>query len=59
MKGADKSVFDLDAGAMVSVGNLRIGLMARNLRQPEFVVPERPDPIALRRLARIGIGFVP
>ena len=30
------TTFDLDAGAMVSAWDLRFGLTARNLREPEF-----------------------
>ena len=47
-------MFDLDAGAMASVGNVRVGLAARNLRQPEFRAGGA-DPTA--RQAGRGVAF--
>jgi hypothetical protein len=48
---------DVDAGAMVSAGDVRLGLTARNIRQPAF---EGEDgPVRLRRAFRVGAAFAP
>ncbi len=48
---------DFDAGAMFSVGNVRAGVTARNLRQPEF--QSDAGPLSVSRQARAGVAFVP
>ena len=52
-----RTTFDLDAGAMVSAWDLRFGLTARNLRQPEF----EADGVMVRmnRQFRVGAALAP
>jgi hypothetical protein len=59
VRGPDATVFDLDAGAMMSIGDVRVGLTARNLRQPTFFVPGQAGQTALTRQARIGGAYAP
>ena len=35
-----RTTADFDAGAMVSAGNIRVGITGRNLRAPEFEGPK-------------------
>ena len=51
------STVDLDAGAMVSAWDVRFGLTARNLREPEFQTPDGPVP--LKRQVRVGAALMP
>ena len=56
--GADgRTTFDLDAGAMVSAWDLRFGLTARNLREPEFQLAE--GHFRMKRQFRVGAALVP
>ena len=48
---------DFDAGAMVSAGNIRLGITGRNLREPEFEGPE--GPAVMRRQVRAGVALAP
>ena len=52
-----RTTFDLDLGALVSVGNIRMGVAGRNLRRPEF--PGDGTPFALERQVRVGVALVP
>ena len=50
--------FDLDVGVMVGLGALRLGLVGRNLREPEFTVSEGVT-VNLRRQVRAGLAVRP
>ncbi len=52
-----RTTVDLDAGAMVSLGNVRFGLTGRNLRQPEF--DHESGRIAVERQVRAGVALAP
>jgi hypothetical protein len=52
-----RTTVDLDAGAMVSAWNMRFGLTARNLREPEFHVEE--GVVRLKRHFRVGGALAP
>lgn len=54
-----RTSFDLDAGVMASVGTVRVGLTARNLRQPEFPVSGGSQSVSLNRQVRLGVALVP
>ena len=54
---ADNSI-DLDVGGMASRGRVRLGIVARNLREPSFdAVPT--GRIRLRRQVRAGVAVMP
>lgn len=58
--GRARNAFDLDAGALAIAGPLRVGLVARNLREPAFASDAGgADPFTLRRHVRLGLAFVP
>ncbi|HVB38600.1 MAG TPA: conjugal transfer protein TraF [Vicinamibacterales bacterium] len=57
--GRTESAFDLDLGAMASFGPLRLGIVARNVRQPEFQAPDGGAPVQLTRQVRIGAAVAP
>lgn len=59
VSGPEASAFDLDAGLMVAAGSVRAGLVARNLREPEFEVAGQSDPLTLERQVRVGVAYVP
>jgi hypothetical protein len=46
---------DLDIGAMAKVGHLRLGVMVRNAREPEF--RSGAEVVKLRRHARAGVAL--
>ena len=46
---------DLDVGAMVALGRTRLGLVIKNLREPEF--GEGANRLVLRRQTRVGVAF--
>jgi hypothetical protein len=48
---------DFDAGAMVSVGSVRLGITGRNMREPEF--ESAADPLVMKRHFRFGAAVVP
>ena len=52
-----RTTFDLDAGAMVSAWDLRFGLVARNLREPEFETES--GSMTVKRQFRIGAALAP
>jgi hypothetical protein len=49
VNGAGQTAFDLDVATMASMGDVRVGLTARNLRQA----------VDTQRQARLGAAFVP
>jgi hypothetical protein len=52
-----RRTLDLDAGAMLSLGNVRLGVTARNLRQPEF--QGDLGAFLMKRQVRAGVALVP
>src|SRR5262249_1534011 len=56
------NALDLDLGVMYDARVFRLGAVARNLLQPSFNVPAgsaTPDPISLKRTARMGLAVMP
>jgi hypothetical protein len=49
--------FDVDAGAMVTVGRWRAGLAARNLSAPSFDAPADGEPLRVDREVRAGVAW--
>jgi hypothetical protein len=52
-----RTTLDLDVGAMYSVRDFRVGLTARNLRQPEF--DDQFGSFSLDRQVRLGVALAP
>jgi hypothetical protein len=52
-----RTAFDIDLGALVSLGKVRVGVTARNVLQPEF--PGELIPFPLERQVRAGVALVP
>lgn len=52
-----RTTLDLDAGAMLSAWDMRFGVVARNLRRPEFASDS--SPVRLRREVRVGAALAP
>ncbi|MEO5740571.1 MAG: conjugal transfer protein TraF [Vicinamibacterales bacterium] len=52
-----RTTVDFDAGAMVSAWDMRFGLAARNLREPEFQLES--GVMRLHRQLRVGAALVP
>ena len=52
-----RTTADLDAGAMVSVWNVRFGLTARNITEPEF--QDEGEKVRMTRQFRVGAALVP
>lgn len=52
-----RTTVDIDAGAMVSAWDVRFGLTARNILEPEFEAA--PDPVRMKRQFRVGAGYAP
>src|SRR5688572_1952401 len=52
-----RTTIDLDAGAMVSVWDMRLGVTARNLRSPDF--PAQGGTVRMSRQVRVGAALVP
>jgi len=59
LSGRTSGVFDLDLGAMETIGPFRLGIVARNVRQPQFQGPAGVDPVTLRRQVRVGAAVAP
>ncbi|MBI1874038.1 MAG: conjugal transfer protein TraF, partial [Acidobacteria bacterium] len=64
LAGKTTTSFDLDAGALATLGAMRVGVVVRNLRAPEFASAEgRSGGVArtfeFRRQARIGVAVMP
>jgi F plasmid transfer operon, TraF, protein len=58
LDGEGSTKLDLDLGVMLLVGAARIGLTARNMREPDFDTPEE-DVLSLERQVRLGFAVVP
>ncbi|MDE3155650.1 MAG: conjugal transfer protein TraF [Acidobacteriota bacterium] len=57
--GRTGSAFDLDLGAMASYGPIRLGIVAKNVREPEFQAPDGGTPVQLTRQVRVGAAVAP
>ena len=55
LNGRSTIRFDLDVGVMIDVGAVRVGLVGRNLREPEFAVSDDAT-VTLRRQFRAGLA---
>src|SRR5688572_2762291 len=55
--GADSTRFDVDAGLMIAVERLRVGLVARNLTTPTFALAGGDSEIELSREVRVGAAW--
>jgi hypothetical protein len=53
-----RTMADFDIGALVSVGNVRVGVTGRNLREPEYEVEDEGRTEVERQL-RVGAALVP
>jgi hypothetical protein len=51
------TTFDVDAGAMYSAADFRVGMTARNLRKPTF--DTELGPFSIARVVRVGVAFAP
>ena len=58
LNGRSTIRFDLDVGVMIGVGAVRVALVGRNLREPEFAVSDDAT-IILRRQFRAGLSVRP
>ena len=56
-EGPRRTTFDLDVGAMVSLGLMRVGITGRNLREPDF--PVAGTEVEMDRQVRAGVALVP
>ena len=56
-RSESRTTVDLDAGAMASVWGVRLGLTARNLREPEFQTGD--GTVRLNRQFRVGAALAP
>lgn len=52
-----RTTVDFDTGAMVSAWDVRFGLTARNLREPEF--PSGGEQVRMHRQFRVGVALAP
>lgn len=57
--GADSTTFDVDAGLMIAVERIRVGLVARNLTTPTFAQAGEASEIELSREVRVGAAWGP
>ena len=58
LAGPTDNTFDLDVGAMLDLGSVRLGVVARNLREPSFKTASG-SVVALDRHIRAGLAVVP
>lgn len=58
LEGSSRTTFDLDVGVLASSAHVRLGLMVKNLRSPEFRAIAG-NAIALPRQARAGVAVLP
>ena len=58
LSGRSTTRLDLDAGVMIGVGAVRVALVGRNLREPEFAVSDDAA-LNLRRQVRVGLSVRP
>lgn len=56
--GKATNAFDVDVGVMLSLRRARIGLVARNLREPGFETPDGVE-VSLERQVRAGLAVLP
>jgi len=54
---ADQTRGDLDLGALVKVGSVRLGMSAKNMVAPDLTVDG--NPVQHTRQVRVGVAFVP
>ena len=58
LSGDSETKGDLDAGLMIAVNRLRLGLVARNLTTPSFKLDAAgSEPVAMEREARVGAAW--
>ena len=57
LRGRTSNTFDLDLGAMATYGKLKAGVTVRNVREPEFDVPDGGEALRLERQARAGVSY--
>ena len=57
LRGRASNKFDVDVGAMATYGSLKAGLTIRNMRQPEFKLPDDERSVQLERQARAGVSY--
>jgi F plasmid transfer operon, TraF, protein len=57
--GSASTEFDADIGVMAVIGTIRAGLTVRNVREPEFDVPDGTESLTLHRQVRAGIAMTP
>ena len=58
LSGRSTTRLDLDVGVMIGVGAIRVGVVGRNLREPEFAVSDDAA-VSLRRQFRAGLSVRP
>ena len=56
-RGRASNTFDVDVGAMATYRSLKAGVTIRNLREPEFALPEGDETLRLERQARAGVSY--
>ena len=57
VRGRGDTAFDVDAGVMVAVDRIRVGLVARNLTTPTFTLADEAGAIELSREVRAGVAW--
>ena len=57
VRGRATNKFDVDVGVMATVRGFKAGLAVRNLRAPEFSVPDGAGTLKLERQARAGVSY--
>lgn len=57
LEGRASVAFDVDAGAMLSLQQVRLGVVARNLATPSFAVDGALAPIDVKREVRAGAAW--
>jgi hypothetical protein len=55
--GSAGNQFDADIGVLATFGTLRLGLTARNVREPQFDVPGGGEQLQLKRQVRGGLAM--
>jgi hypothetical protein len=56
LPGKGTNAFDLDLGALAVFGSVRVGIVARNLRQPAFTAPDGTV-LTMERQVRAGVAI--
>jgi hypothetical protein len=57
VRGRGDTSFDVDAGVMLAMERIRVGLVARNLTKPAFALGETAGEIEMSREVRAGIAW--